>query len=203
MPPYDPDSQFGSSSLCRLEAATGMKVMTPIVERLGQFNTDFHFRLEAAGMRLRTQAGDELMALVAGTPPVGLTADKVKIILLFLETMEPKTWRTLYSILNVLDMEGLVEEIEFYLSSKCQWECLSLDSWWLVASVHGRSHPVLVPGVRSLKEQCTSVIVCGLLEQWALDADQVTARLPDYVPPTIKHFIASRYRAHKTPKCNY
>ena len=76
---------------------------------------------------------------------------------------------------------------------------LSLDSWWLVASVHER---VLVPGVRSLKEQCTSVVVCGLLEQWALDADQVPARLPDYVPPTIKHFIASRYRAHKTPKVN-
>ena len=44
-----------------------------------------------------------------------------KIILLFLETMEPKTWRTLYSILNVLDMEGVVEETESYLSSKCQW----------------------------------------------------------------------------------
>ena len=111
------------SSLCRLEAATGMKVMTLIVERLGQFNTDFHFRLEAAGMRLMTRAGDQLMALVGGTPPVGLTADKVnEIILLFLETMEPKTWRTLYSILNVLDMEGVVEEIELYISSKCQWE---------------------------------------------------------------------------------
>ena len=43
-----------------------------------------------------------------------------KIIILFLETMEPKTWRTLYSILNVLDMEGVVQEIEFYLSSKCR-----------------------------------------------------------------------------------
>ena len=64
------------------------------------------------------------------------------------------------------------------------------------------SQPVLVPGVRSLKEQCTSVIVCGLLEQWALESDQVPARLPDYVPPTIKHFIASRYKAHKTPKCD-
>ena len=127
VPPYDPDSQVHMSSLCRLEAATGMKVMTPIVERLGQFNTDFHFRLEAAGMRLMTWTGDRLMALVGGTPPVGLTADKVKeIILLFLETMEPKTWRTLYSILNVLDMESVVEEIEFYLSSKCQWEWVFL-----------------------------------------------------------------------------
>ena len=64
-----------------------------------------------------TQAGDELMALVGGTPPVGLTADEVKeIILQFLETMEPKTWRTLDSMLNVLYMEGVVEEIEFYLS---------------------------------------------------------------------------------------
>ena len=107
------------SSLCRLEAATGMEVMMPIIERLGQSNTDFHFRLEAAGMRLMTRAGDELMVLVGRTPPVGLTADKVeKIILLFLKTMEPKTWRTLYSILNILDMEGVVEEIEFYLSSK-------------------------------------------------------------------------------------
>ena len=97
--------------------------MTPIVERLGEFNTDFHFRLEAAGMRLMTRAGDKLMTLVGGMPPDALTADKVKeIILLFLETMEPKTWRTLYSILNVLDMEGVVEEIESYLSSKCQWE---------------------------------------------------------------------------------
>ena len=69
---------------------------------------------------------------------------------------------------------------------------------------HGRSHSALncFPGVRSLKEQCTSMVVCGLLEQWALDADQVPTRLPDYVPPTIKHFIASRYRAHKTPKVN-
>ena len=107
VPPYDPDSQLDTSSLCRLEAATGMEVMTPIVERLGQFNTDFPCRLEAAGMRLMTPAGDKLMALVGGTPSVGLRADKVKkIILLFLETMEPKTWRTLYSILNVLDMEG-------------------------------------------------------------------------------------------------
>ena len=126
VPPYDPDSQLGLSSLCRLEAAAGMKVMTPIVERLGQFNTDFHFRLEAAGMRLMTRAGDELMDLVGGMPPVGLTAYKVKkIILLFLKTMESKTWRTLYSILNVLDMEGVVEEIEFYLSSKCQWELVA------------------------------------------------------------------------------
>ena len=121
VPPYDPDSQLDMSSLCRLEAATGMEVMTPIVERLGQFNTDFHFRLEAAGMRLMTRAGDQLMALVGGTPPVGLTADKVKkIILQFLETMESKTWRTLYSILNVLDMEGVVQDIESYLSSKCK-----------------------------------------------------------------------------------
>ena len=122
--PYDPDRRLGLSSLCRLEAATGMEVMTPIVERLGQFNTDFHFRLEAAGMRLMTRAGDELMDLVGGTPPVGLTADKVK--KMFLGTMEPKTWRTLYSILNVLDMEGVVEEIEFYLSSKYQWEWVFL-----------------------------------------------------------------------------
>ena len=95
----------------------------PIVERLRQFNTDFHSRLEAAGMRLMTWAGDELMALVGGTPPVGLTAVMVEeITLQFLETMEPKTWRTLYSILNVLDIEGVVEEIESYLSSKCPWE---------------------------------------------------------------------------------
>ena len=127
VPPYDSDSQLDVSSLCRLEAATGMEVMMPIIERLGQFNTDFHFRLEAAGMRLMTRAGDELMALVGRTPPVGLTADKVKkIILLFLKTMEPKTWRTLFSILNVLDMEGVVEEIESYLSSKCQWEWVFL-----------------------------------------------------------------------------
>ena len=108
VPPYDPESQLGLSSLCRLEAATGMEVMMSIVERLGQFNTDFY-------------SGDKLMALIGGTPPVGLTADKVKkIILQFLETMEPKTWRTLYSILNVLDMEGVVEDIESYLSSKCK-----------------------------------------------------------------------------------
>ena len=98
----------------------------PIVDRLCQFNTDLHCRLEAAGMRLMTRAGDELMALVGRTPPVGLTADKVKkITLQFLNTMEPKTWRTLYSILNVLDMEGVVEEIESYLSSKCQWKWVS------------------------------------------------------------------------------
>ena len=132
VPPYDPDSQLDTSSLCRLEAATGMKVMMPIVKRLGQFNTDFHFRLEGAGMRLMTWAGDKLMDL---TPPY-----KVEdIILLFLETMEPKTWRTLYSILKVLDMEGVVEEIEFYLSSKCQWKWVFL-CMELVA-VHGRSHP--------------------------------------------------------------
>ena len=64
VPPYDSDSQLDVSSLCSLEAATGMEVMMPIVERLGQFNTDFHFRLEAAGMRLMTWPGDELMALV-------------------------------------------------------------------------------------------------------------------------------------------
>ena len=127
VPPYDPDSQLDMSSLCRLEAATGQKVMTPVIERLGEFNTDFHFRLEAAGMRSMTRAGDKLMALVGGTPPVGLTADKVKeIILLFMKTMESKTWRTLYSILNVLDMEGVVEEIELYISSKCQWEWVFL-----------------------------------------------------------------------------
>ena len=119
VPPYDPDSQLGLSSLCRLEAATGMEVMMPIIERLGQFNTDFHCKLEAAGMRLMTRAGDELMDLVGGTPPVELYKVK-EIILLFLKTMESKTWRTLYSILNALDMEGVVEEIEFYLSSKCR-----------------------------------------------------------------------------------
>ena len=137
VPPYDPDSQLGLSSLCRLEAATGMKVMMPIVERLGQFNTDFHCRLEAAGMSLMTRAGDELMDLVGGTPPVGLTADKVKkIILQFLKTMEPKTWRTLYSILNVLDMEGVVEDTESYLSSKCQWESVSKTAgMWDVGQV--------------------------------------------------------------------
>ena len=69
----------------------------------------------------------------------------------------------------------------------------------MVASVHERSQPVLVPGVRSLNEQCTSVIVCGLLKQLAPDTDQVPA---DYVPSTIKQFVASRYRAHKTPKIN-
>ena len=98
----------------------------PIVERLGQFNTDFHCRLEAAGMRLMTRAGDKLMALVGGTPP-----DKVKITLQFLKSMEPKTWRTLYSILNVLDIEGVIEEIESYLSSKCQCEWVSkvAETW--------------------------------------------------------------------------
>ena len=111
------------SSLCRLEAATGMEVIMPIVTQLGQFNTDFHFRLEAAGMRLMTWAGDKLMDL---TPPYKVK----KIILLFLETMEPKTWRTLYSILKVLDMEGVVEEIEFYLSSKCRWEWVFLLHGW-------------------------------------------------------------------------
>ena len=88
--------------------------MLPIVERLGQFNTaDFQCRLEAAGTRLMTRAGDKLMALVGGTPPVGLTADKVKEITLqfLVDTMEPKTWRTLYCILNVLAIEGVVEEI--------------------------------------------------------------------------------------------
>ena len=67
------------------------------------------------------------------------------------------------------------------------------------------SHPALVPGVslRSLKEQCTSVIVGGLLEQWALDAKQVPTRLPDYVPPTIKHFITSSYKEQKAPKFDH
>ena len=159
VPPYDPDSQLGLSSLCRLEAATGMEVIMPIVERLGQFNTDFHCRLEAAGMRLMIRAGDKLMALVGGTSP-----DKVKITLQFLKSMEPKTWRTLYSILNVLDIEGVIEEIESYLSSKCQWEWVSIvaETWDVgqgaglgeevghefpheeMVNVHGHSHPALV-----------------------------------------------------------
>ena len=80
-------------------------MIMPIVEQLCQFNTDFHNRNEEcrnevndtnAGMRLMTLAGEKLMALVGGTPPVGLTADMVKkITLQFLESMEPKTWRTL------------------------------------------------------------------------------------------------------------
>ena len=115
----------------------------PIIERLGQFNTDFHCRLQAAGMRLMTRAGGELMALVGRTPPVGLTAYKVKkITLQFLETMEPKTWRTLYSILNVLDMEGVVEEIESYLSSKCQWKWVSTvaETWDVGQECFGVGH---------------------------------------------------------------
>ena len=62
MPPYDPDSQLDSSSLFRLEEATGMDVMIPIVYQLGLFNTNLHFILEAAGVT--TGAGYELMAVL-------------------------------------------------------------------------------------------------------------------------------------------
>ena len=71
-----------------------------------------------------------------------------------------------------------------------------------IYSVHGRSHPALVPGVRSLKEQCTSVIVCGLLEQWALDADQVPARLPDYVPPNTSSPANTGHTKHQNEQCD-
>ena len=98
--------------------------MLHIPERLYRVND---CKLEAAGMRLMTREGDEQMELVYGSSLHELTADEMKeITLQFLETMEPKTWRTLYSILNVMDMEGVVEEIESYLSSKCQWECVLL-----------------------------------------------------------------------------
>ena len=97
MPPYDPDSQLDASSLFRLEEATGMDVMIPIVLQLGQFNTNLHFILEAAGIKgVTKQAGYELMAVVGKLSSLGLfSCEELEVLIRkFLKTMKPKTWRT-------------------------------------------------------------------------------------------------------------
>ena len=71
---------------------------------------------------MTAQAGYELMAVVGEWSSFGPESCVAlqAFIWKFMKTMKPKTWRTLYSILNVLEMEGVAEEIESYLSGKCQ-----------------------------------------------------------------------------------
>lgn len=48
-------------------------------------------------------------------------------------------------------------------------------------------------GVCSLKELCTSVIMSALLKQSSLEPDQLLVKLPDYVPPSVKHYLTERF----------
>lgn len=51
----------------------------------------------------------------------------------------------------------------------------------------------------SLKSRCVSVIVSALLRQSTrtlLEADQLRARLPDYVPSSVKSSILHSFKAH-------
>ena len=52
-------------------------------------------------------------------------------------------------------------------------------------------------GPRSLMEQCTSAIMCALLQQCgSLKPEQLHVRLPDYVPTTVKHTLTHTFKAH-------
>lgn len=50
--------------------------------------------------------------------------------------------------------------------------------------------------MRSLGDMCTSVVMSALLQQRCLDPDQLQVRLPDYVPPRVKHLIIHNFKAH-------
>ena len=47
----------------------------------------------------------------------------------------------------------------------------------------------------SLKKLCSSVIIRALLCQRGLKPDHLQTRLPQYVPPTVKHHLADRLKA--------
>ena len=55
-------------------------------------------------------------------------------------------------------------------------------------------------GTESLKERSTSVIMSALLQQKSLELSHLYARLPCYVPPTVKRYIIHQYVAitHQT-----
>lgn len=45
-------------------------------------------------------------------------------------------------------------------------------------------------GVFSLKELCTAVITSAFLESGLLELQQILAGLPNYVPPSVKLYLA-------------
>ena len=50
-------------------------------------------------------------------------------------------------------------------------------------------------GPTSLKEQCTSVITSALLQHTLLEPDKLSAKLPDYVPTSVRCSITDIYKA--------
>ena len=49
-------------------------------------------------------------------------------------------------------------------------------------------------GVPSLAEQCKAVIMSTLVELDSVqEAEQLSERLPDHVPPRVKHYLTSRF----------
>lgn len=58
---------------------------------------------------------------------------------------------------------------------------------------------IIILATRSLKEQCTAIIISALMEQKSLEPDQLHVRLPHYVPPTVKHYITHIFKMQTMP----
>ena len=99
MSPYDPDSQFTTSALSRLEAA-GIPVITSLQ------NVDGKMANAIGAAHLSSLDAMLEWWVSGGTSPV------------------PPTWRSLYGVLRELDLEELAQEIQDYLGCESSREPL-------------------------------------------------------------------------------
>ena len=109
MSPYDPDSRFSMSALCRLENK-GIQVLTS----LGILQRQL---MVAAKITFIAKAGSEYKKLRSNE-----SKDAVEVIIrqwiLGDNSALPPTWRSLHQVLRELGLEELSQEIEEFLSSE-------------------------------------------------------------------------------------
>ena len=104
--PYDPDSQFSMSALCRLEnkGIQVLKSLEPLHKELAV----------VAKVTLSGGANSEYMR----SDPRNATEIVIRQWTLGDKPTLPPTWRSLYEVLRELGLEDLSQEIEEFLSSE-------------------------------------------------------------------------------------
>ena len=104
--PYDPDSQFSMSALCRLEnkGIPVLKSLEPLHKELAV----------VAKVALSGGANSEYMH----SDPRNATEIIIRQWTLGEKPILPPTWRSLYQVLRELGLEDLSQEIEEFLSSE-------------------------------------------------------------------------------------
>jgi hypothetical protein len=186
---YDPDSCFSISALFKLEAA-GVPVVTLLARNLPQF-------VKACGVALNTKKSEG--SVVAALKQWNTESHP-----------QPRTWRSLFEVLNKVDLGNLSHQIEEYLTGELKGGINLLHNTSFLKNYNfaplfpinlvkdskcspcNKLSSCTVAGVSpvlSLKEQCMSVITSALLQRSSLEPDRLQDTLPHYVPARDRHHI--------------